>query len=334
MQTFDLLCWCSACIEVNSYKAKENQFFYTQRFITIFMTEETKKTCFVIMPITTPKMYEERYRDDDHFIHVGEYLFKPAIEKAGFTPILPISKGSENIQADIIKKLETSDLVLCDMSILNPNVFFEFGIRTALDKPICLVKDEFLTKEQMPFDPYTINYHEYSSNLAPWIVTTGIDELSAHIKDSYGSNEGHNPLWKYFGFNMIARPEEGVATSDDKLDYINRRIDTLITQLNKQEQTGRMKESFHRLISKTSAQENSYEKANTLANTINQIEELFVKYGHKEILNKSIAFMPNGVQIFIKIDKDFIIPAEIQEYMSYISTTYGFEIKLILDSDI
>lgn len=63
-------------------------------------------------------------------------------------------------------------------------------------------------------------------------------------------------------------------------------------------------------------------------------EELFVKHGHKGISNKTIAFMPNGVQIFIKIDKDFIIPTEIQEYMSYISTTYGYEIKLILDSDI
>ena len=47
----------------------------------------------------------------------------------------PTASGSDLIHAKIIKNLETADLVLCDMSALNPNVFFEFGMRTALNKP-------------------------------------------------------------------------------------------------------------------------------------------------------------------------------------------------------
>jgi len=107
--------------------------------------------CFIIMPITTPDSMIEKYRDgEEHFSHVLECLFFPGIEKAGYKPISPKVKGSDLIHANIIKELETAEMVLCDMSCLNPNVFFEFGIRTALNKPMCIVKDEFTSK--VPFD--------------------------------------------------------------------------------------------------------------------------------------------------------------------------------------
>ena len=89
-----------------------------------------KKTCFIIMPITTPEELIPRFKNDkNHFLHVLENLFVPAIEKADFKSIKPIAKGSDLIHAEIIKNLNVADLVLCDMSILNPNVFFEYGIR-------------------------------------------------------------------------------------------------------------------------------------------------------------------------------------------------------------
>lgn len=84
------------------------------------------------MPITTPPELLAIYANDrDHFPHVLKHLFAPAIEKAQYEVIPPAAKGSDLIHAEIIKHLETADLVLCDMSTLNPNVFFELGIRTA-----------------------------------------------------------------------------------------------------------------------------------------------------------------------------------------------------------
>ena len=83
---------------------------------------KTKENCFIIMPITTPTNLVERYKgDEDHFTHVLEHLFIPALESAGFKPISPKSAGSDVIQAEIIKQLSSCELVLCDMSILNPN---------------------------------------------------------------------------------------------------------------------------------------------------------------------------------------------------------------------
>src|SRR5262245_30404025 len=102
--------------------------------------------CFIIMPISTPKLLLPAYRgDENHFLHVLDHLFVPAIEKAGLSPVSPRVIGGDVIHATIVKNIEQSDLVLCDMSSLNPNVFFELGIRTAVDKPACMVVDDITT---------------------------------------------------------------------------------------------------------------------------------------------------------------------------------------------
>ena len=69
--------------------------------------------CFIIMPLTTPELMIERYSGDrDHFRHVLQHLFTPAVENAGLTPIAPIAKGADVIHAEIITQLETVELVL------------------------------------------------------------------------------------------------------------------------------------------------------------------------------------------------------------------------------
>jgi hypothetical protein len=160
------------------------------------MVVMTNKKCFIIMPVSTPPELVSEYNDDsEHFLNVMEQLFIPAIKEAGFEPIRPITKGSDIIHGHIISNLESSDLVLCDMSTKNPNVFFEFGIRTALNKPICLVKDNLLKK--VPFDTASNNYHEYSSDIRKWIFER--ERLVKHIKDSFSESDNCNSLWKYFG---------------------------------------------------------------------------------------------------------------------------------------
>lgn len=185
-----------------------------------------KGQCFIVMPITTPPHLVATYRDgEDHFKHVLECLLVPAVEKAGYKPLPPKAKGADLIHAEIIKNLETADAVLCDMSTLNPNVFFEFGIRTSLNKPVCLVKDELTT--QVPFDAAIINYLQYNSSIDPWELPTLIDQVSEHIIESIRRSKGKNELWKYFGFNSEAQPSKSEEGDSDKLDLIMRKIDIL-----------------------------------------------------------------------------------------------------------
>lgn len=76
-----------------------------------------QKECFIIMPITTPELLIKEYRDGaEHFKHVLECLFIPAIEKAGYIPKPPVAKGADLIHAEIISNIENADIILCDMS--------------------------------------------------------------------------------------------------------------------------------------------------------------------------------------------------------------------------
>jgi hypothetical protein len=118
------------------------------------------------MPLSTASEALPRYGNDDaHFVHVLEHLFVPAVEQAGFEAVRPTMFGADLIHAEIIKNLETADLVLCDASGYNPNVFFELGIRTALDRPVALVRDSIT--ERLPFDTSIINTHTYDASLCP-----------------------------------------------------------------------------------------------------------------------------------------------------------------------
>lgn len=177
-----------------------------------------KPTCFVIMPISTPSEYLATYGGDtNHFIHVLEHLFVPAVEDAGFIALRPVAEGAELIHAEIVRKLETSDLVLCDMSTRNANVFFELGIRTALNKPVCLVKDEHLA--QAPFDTTLINHHTYRSPLALWTIREDVAVLSRHIAKSMVDGSSHNNLWSYFGLATSSRLISD-ASANEKLSLI------------------------------------------------------------------------------------------------------------------
>lgn len=156
------------------------------------------------MPITTPKDMVERYNGDiDHFLHVMDVLFVPAIETAGMEAVRPIAEGSDLIPARIIKELELADLVLCDISTHNPNVFFELGVRTALNKPTCYVKDGMTDK--IPFDTNALNHYTYDPSLAGWTIQEDIERLSQHITTSISGNDGANSLWKFFGLTTTGQ---------------------------------------------------------------------------------------------------------------------------------
>jgi hypothetical protein len=182
-------------------------------------------TCFIIMPITVRKdLVSEYHGGEAHFGHVLRHLFTPAVEGAGYKPISPKAKGSEMIHGEIITNLQTADLVLCDMSTLNANVFMELGIRTSLNQPVCLVKDD--KTAFVPFDTTVLNHHTYNCLLDPWVIEKEVPTLADHIAASAKTCAGSNPLWKYFGLTASARaPEAG--TVDDKMALLTAQIERL-----------------------------------------------------------------------------------------------------------
>jgi nucleoside 2-deoxyribosyltransferase len=189
-----------------------------------------KPTCFIIMPISTPAELVKDYGGDkEHFTHVLEALFIPAVKMAEFDAIRPITEGAAVIQANIIRNLEEADLVLCDISSLNPNVFFELGIRTALNKPVSLVRDH-VTKG-VPFDTGVVNHHEYLATLHAWELERERENLARHIRQSAEGGENVNALWSYFGLSARAQRAEEGGKEKDRLDFLLLQTEALRKEL-------------------------------------------------------------------------------------------------------
>lgn len=185
----------------------------------------SKSRCFIAMPVTTRPAEVELYGDPDHWEHVLHTLFIPAVERADMTPLVPTATGSTLIHANIIKQLQDSDVVLCDLSSHNPNVFFELGVRTSLNLPIALVRDEHTS---LPFDTSGINTESYRSTLRGWETIGDISKLAAHLESSVETCAGRNPLWQAFGLTIQASE----ASSDEnpteaKLDLVLREFENL-----------------------------------------------------------------------------------------------------------
>ena len=197
-----------------------------------------KPKCFIAMPVSTPDHLSKEYGDPDHFKHVMEELFLPAIEAAGMIAVPPISTGSEVIHADIIEALQSAELVLVDLSSLNPNVLFEFGVRTSLNKPAGPIRDD--KTPQIPFDTSTLNTHTYSSDLQSWITKLEIPKLTSHLQASLEKSKGQNALWKHFGFKQAAEAPREPKGPDEKLDALMNELAGLRTQVERIEKNSRI----------------------------------------------------------------------------------------------
>lgn len=188
------------------------------------MADEGLPRCFIAMPISVRAEHKERYGDPLHFKHVLDYLFTPAVEAAGYEPVPPTVDGSAHITASIVASLTDCDLVLVDMSTLNANVFMELGIRTALGRPVALVRDEHLI--DLPFDIQSLDSPTYSSALHLWEHEDEVAQLAAHIKLA-GSRGDENELWRHYSPSRTG----SAPTPLDAEETISLRLEELSAQV-------------------------------------------------------------------------------------------------------
>lgn len=253
------------------------------------MSEE-KPSCFIIMPISTPDSCHKQYKDDsEHFQHVQDHLFIPAIKKAGHEPLLPKSTGSEIIHAEIIEKLTKSAMVLCDMSILNANVFFELGVRTSLNKPVALIVDDKTPK--IPFDLSNVNRHEYKSALNAWELESEIDLLAQHIDESYKKSQNENALWKIFKILDTAEFSTDDVTTDDKFNLLYRKMESLESIIDEKSKTKKRGLSFQvtdehiKYLNMTPVQQHEFEEKRFMKSSDIYIDPIIEDLSLQKMLN-------------------------------------------------
>jgi hypothetical protein len=120
------------------------------------------RECFVIMPIGSgdaTKVYRNRY----------EYIIKPAVEgfcvnkQQVFRCVrADLVNKTGSITEDLLGRLYRSDVVVADLTDLNPNVFYELGVRHALRSGTILIA---LRGTRPPFDLGDLRIIPYEDRL-------------------------------------------------------------------------------------------------------------------------------------------------------------------------
>ena len=106
---------------------------------------------FVVMP------FSEEWSDE-----VFDQMFEPGIEDAGFT----VSRGDSivrvgDLSTNVWKSITQAGVIVAEVSVPNPNVYYEIGLADALGKPVFLFKQE---DAKLPADFGGIHYYPYKRN--------------------------------------------------------------------------------------------------------------------------------------------------------------------------
>lgn len=196
------------------------------------------KKCFVIMPISDCEGYPA-----GHFKEVFKDLITPAVEQAGYVCELATTTNSAHlIQLDVVTKVATADLCICDLSTNNPNVLFEYGIRQAFDKPTVLIKDK-LTKRI--FDLSGFRDIEYDPSLRhSQVVETRelITRAIQHTVDGRDDNSQIFSLVQLMKLTAASIPASELSPADAQMQMLIQKIDDLSSRIDANEQRERSKE--------------------------------------------------------------------------------------------
>lgn len=128
---------------------------------------KTGDSCFIMMPFADP---------------LGSYydkVYKPAIEKAGLTPVRADAEifGTGKIMDQIWTGINSAKVLVAELTSRNPNVFYELGLAHALQKPVVLVSSN---ETDVPFDLHHIRVIYYDVT-DPFWGNKLIDKVAENI---------------------------------------------------------------------------------------------------------------------------------------------------------
>ena len=116
----------------------------SKKSVETSVSEDNKK-CFIITPIGDENS-DIRRKTEGLF----EAIIKPVMSELGYEAILPQQISNPgSITTQVIDRIISSDLVIANLTGLNPNVMYELAVRHAARKPIvCVVENG----TKLPFD--------------------------------------------------------------------------------------------------------------------------------------------------------------------------------------
>ena len=172
---------------------------------------------FVIRPFGVKKDSSGRKIDFDR-VHCE--LIKPSLEANGLdgdTTGEIVEAG--NIREDMFALILEADVVVCDITVHNANVFYEVGIRHALRKKSTLLIKGQPTEDTTPFDLLTDRYLPYDVD-APGAARAALEQA---IQASMASNrKTDSPIFQMVPGLDEADPEKVQVVPPDLQEDVDR----------------------------------------------------------------------------------------------------------------
>jgi hypothetical protein len=189
--------------------------------------EEIKK-CFIISPLGSENSEIRRKADG-----IIKSVFEPVLDELGFESIAPheISE-SGSITRQVIEHLLDDDLVIANLTTLNPNVMYELAVRHAKRLPVVVVAEKPI---DLPFDIATERTLLYDNDMA------GVEELKPKLKQAIKvalkDDEPDNPIYRVLEKKSILKnieiPNDLNKYLINKFDDLSSKIDNIIYEKSK-----------------------------------------------------------------------------------------------------
>lgn len=177
------------------------------------------KECFIVTPIGSAG--SEIRRETEGLIHS---VLTPVLAEFELQPVAAhqISETG-SITRQIIKRLLESELVVANLTGLNPNVMYEVGIRHCSRKPLIVLAREGTV---LPFDLSDERTVFYRNDL---IGSEELkDQLKSVIPPALNDLSPDNPVYRVVEVDMIKVPENG---GNEVSSVFDKRLSIIESQL-------------------------------------------------------------------------------------------------------
>lgn len=184
-------------------------------------TNSKKRKCFVIMPIG-----EEGSLIQEKSFGLLNSVIKPVLEHENIDCIAPheISKVGA-ITKQVIKDIIDSDIVIANLTGLNPNVMYELGIRHSAAKPVITLAE---IETKLPFDIAGQRNIFYKDSL--FGLKNAIDLLTKFLGDIGSKVEDRdNPVYTATQ-EIIYDEKSNTVDVIEALGQLSSKVDNLATE--------------------------------------------------------------------------------------------------------